>query len=64
MELEVTLYACADNATLPTPDCEVQILTAVLEELIPSPAGQASWDTAGGAAAGWHELSYVSCNRN
>ncbi|GAB4822983.1 hypothetical protein N2152v2_010029 [Parachlorella kessleri] len=35
--LEVTLYACKDDATVPSPECELQILQLVLERALGGP---------------------------
>ena len=49
LELEVTIFTCRDNATLPYPECETQILAALLESVIQSPSVQQQWREAGGA---------------
>mgnify|MGYP001128343088 CR=1 FL=1 len=35
--LEVTLYACKDGATVPSPECERQILETVLQQALGGP---------------------------
>lgn len=52
VRLEVTLYACRDNATIPTPECEQQVLEAVLSEVVITAGAGARTNYAALAAAG------------
>ncbi len=50
IHLEITVFTCRDNATLPTPDCEKQLVEAVLGQLVQSTAAQQQLLAAGE----WH----------
>jgi hypothetical protein len=45
--LEVTLFACRDNATLPSPDCELELLWQLLIELVGAGADRQRWQEMG-----------------
>ncbi len=45
--LEVTLFRCRQNATVPSPDCEIQVLEAVLEQLTELKGTKEAWERAG-----------------
>ena len=47
--LEVSLFTCSDNATLPTPDCEQQALSLQLEGVAGAAAKRQAWEAAGKA---------------
>lgn len=47
LHLEVTMYACRDNATVPSPQCEQQVLAAVVERMVQSAEAQQAWQAAG-----------------
>ena len=45
------MFMCRDNATLPYPQCETELLAAVLESVVQSPSVQQQWREAGGHRA-------------
>lgn len=45
--LGVTLYKCKDGASVPTPECEQNILWAVLQEALQAPAARQQLAAAG-----------------
>ena len=47
MEVEVILYMCRDNATIASPECEQQVLGALLAQLQQSADVQQRWREAG-----------------
>lgn len=59
LDLEVTLFNCRRNATLPSPECEIQILQAVLAQLAQSTDVKEQWRVAGEMDGGWPAGSLV-----
>lgn len=45
--LDVTMFTCRDNATVPSPECEDQVLAAVLSSVLESADVRKLWLAAG-----------------
>lgn len=54
VELEVTVFYCRENATVASPECEQQVLEAVLEPMMQSQAVLEEWQRAGAYRA-WNK---------
>lgn len=51
LQLEVTMFMCRDNATVPSPECERQVLAAVLGPLERREQGMKGLQAEGESAA-------------
>ena len=52
VELEVTLFNCRDGAPVQYPECERQVLAAILNQTLASEEAQRAWKAAGGRSLG------------